>query len=109
MTQKQRPTGRALIQSSHHEIYNCLCQLRLEWGDVQVDNELSSTLGGWLEGGTRDRWFDRNQVLIRAAQGWGQTRDGTTDRVAVLQTEKYSCHGAELQRRGVGRWRMCGS
>ena len=28
---------------------------------------------------------------------------------AVSQAEKCSCHGTELQRRGVGRWRMCGS
>ena len=32
----------------------------------------------------------------------GVSRDWTTDRVVVLQTEKESCHGSELQRRGRG-------
>ena len=86
---------------------HCLCiQLRLGRGDAQGNNESPSTQSGWLAGGTRDRWCHRNQVLTRTVQGWDQTRDWTTARVAVSQTEKCSCHGTQLQRRGVGRWRV---
>ena len=62
VTQKPRVLGCARLQSSHHEICDCLRQLQMGWGDAQVNNEPPSTLSGWLEGGTRDGWCGRNQV-----------------------------------------------
>ena len=82
---------------------HCLCiQLRLGREDAQGNNESPSTQSGWLAGGTWDRWCHRNQVLTRTVQGWDQTRDWTTARVArchrlrnVAVTER-SCKGVGL-------------